>query len=294
MFEFKGSNRNEQDVQVDIYKGRSRGLIIILGGIWNFCMLFVISLFIMGAMVFTFLNSLEAFPGSITSVVTGVSGAIILLLPSLTISTISSFVSTRWKLLNKGLSVLLVIAILLSSIFLVALPIAGYLGPNICPSSFYPSYPAFLAGNKYISSQALYQKIVGCKSNGDWSSLTNKESQKGRDTSTACKFLSNGTYQVIATPGKGPFGDGVQPCFFRQLFGSNFAYQVDMVVVNQDNLGGGGLVFRATNPPDTINSNSQAEQTMYRTVINVTGYDPKKEPPHRSYNFFLLRMNRAI
>lgn len=266
-----------------------------------------VSMVLMVIVAFALLNSLGALSGSLTGLA-GFSGVVILAVPFLSISSLSKLVTDRWKLLSKKASLLLTtIIILISGTFLVV-PTLGYLGPSGgvfgCSLPLYPTFPAFLASSQYIDPEQLYQKVVDCPyHNSDWSSLqTGKIStgwDKGKDYPN-CVFLPNGNYQVTATPSGGPFQDGVQPCFFRTAAYGDFAYQVKMTVDNQDDQGGGGLVFRTPDPPTS--KPQSGEQTMYRTAINVTGYqldkmgkpvlDNKEKPipsGSRSYNFFLAQ-----
>ena len=202
-----------------------------------------VSMVLMIIVAFALLNSLGALSGSLTALA-GFSGVVILAIPFLSISSLSKLVTDRWKLLSKKASLLLTVIIILMSLAFLVVPTLGYLGPSSCLSSsyltsFYPTFPAFLAGSQYIAPQQLYQKIVGCRQNGDWSSLQTGKISTGWDGGKTnhnpnCVFSRNG-YEVTAIEGGGPFGDGVQPCFFHTAAYGDFAYQVTMTVENQGN-----------------------------------------------------------
>ncbi len=243
--------------------------------------IYFLSLLLTTIFIFVILNSLGSIPGSVAGLVSGIAGLVILITPSLSISSIASYSGTKWRHLGKKFSRTVTIFVVITDVLLTVL-LWSYLGPTSSTNSSFPGCPplklpylAPLASSQYVTPQQLYYKVT-CETSTDYK-LVAGQNNDGWDSGKKypnCVFTKGGYEVTSANSKSGTFKDGIQPCFFRKTAYSDFMFQVDIEFINPHNLGGGGLVFRASNPP---NSQGQGLETMYRVVVT----------PTRNYSFFL-------
>jgi hypothetical protein len=178
------------------------------------------------------------------------------------ISAIGSWIAGRWKIKNKWVILGLVVLVLATEIPIAAFSIS-FLTPQTCPLL---PFPAFLASSPDITPTELYQKVT-CRE-ASWNSPLITQDSNNWDQNQNCYFKGGEYIAVVQKPNGGTHHDGVQECFAEIPIVSNFAYQIQMTMLNKTPSGGGGLIFRAPNTQ---------LQTMYRVDIDKNG----------SYNFYL-------
>lgn len=230
------------------------------------------------AILYTLLNGFGNFTDAIGHFFTESSGIAVTVFPFLSITSLSTFFTARWRHLSIRTTVITISLLALPSLIILA-TLWSYLAPTNSIVCF--RYPSLLASSQYISPQELYEKAtcstdtkhsIGVNVNTpSYMSLPtdksiNVSSEAQWSSNNGCFLKKNGTVNANANSDN---NSGVQGCIYYspQIY-SNFVYQAN-ITLNKDNPGGGGLIFRASDP--------QHNQTMYRITLTATGY----------YNFFL-------